>query len=144
MTVATADKILEVKRVLDAPPSRVFNAWMNRDEWQAWIGPEGVSCEVSLHEPRVGGRYRVIMHLSDGRVLPVSGVFKVIEPAERLAFTWVWEGDARETLVTVMLRDLGGRTELTLRHEGLPTPEDRDGHGKGWNSALNKLAAYLK
>jgi hypothetical protein len=43
----------------------------------------------------------------------------------------------------VKLRELNGRTELTLRHEGLPTAADRDGHGKGWNSALNKLAAYV-
>jgi hypothetical protein len=28
--------------------------------------------------------------------------------------TWGMEGDARETLVTVSLRDLQGRTELSL------------------------------
>jgi hypothetical protein len=53
------------------------------------------------------------------------------------------EGDVRETLVTVKLRELNGQTELSLRQEGLPTAADRDGHVKGWNSALNKLVAYL-
>jgi hypothetical protein len=45
--------------------------------------------------------------------------------------------------VTVGLRELNGRTELTLRQEGLPTAADRESHRKGWNSALNKLKAYL-
>ena len=41
---------------------------------------------------------------------------------------------------------IGGRsplTELTLRQEGLGTVENRDAHGTGWNSALNKLAGHL-
>jgi len=143
MTTTTAAPVLEIKRILDATPARVFDAWLNHEQFQAWIGPEGVTCEVPLHEPRIGGRYRIIMHLFDGRVIPVAGVFKAIDPPTRLSFTWGWENEARQTLVTVTLRDLGGRTELTLRHDGLPTAEDRDGHGRGWNSALNKLVAQL-
>jgi uncharacterized protein YndB with AHSA1/START domain len=140
MTATTEDTVLEIKRVFDAPPARVFDAWLNREEWQAWIGPEGVSCEVPVLERRVGGRYRVIMHLSDGQVIPVTGIFKTIEPPKRFAFTWGREG---ETLVTVTLREMNGKTELTLRHEGLETVSNRDSFGKGWNSALNKLATYL-
>jgi uncharacterized protein YndB with AHSA1/START domain len=135
--------VLEITRIFAAAPSDIFESWMTRDEWEAWIGPEGVRCEVPLFEPRVGGRYRLIMNLPDGSILPVTGIFKAIEANSRFAFTWGHEGYVRTTLVTVTLRDLGGRTELTLRHEGLPTPADREGHVKGWNSALNKLAAYL-
>jgi uncharacterized protein YndB with AHSA1/START domain len=142
MNATTESTVLEIKRIFDASPARVFDAWLIREEWQAWIGPEGVNCEVPLLERRVGGRYRVIMHLSDGRVIPVTGVFKTIEAPKRFVFTWGREGEARETLVTVTLRDLGGMTEMTLRHEGLPIP-DHDNHGKGWNSALNKLVTYL-
>jgi uncharacterized protein YndB with AHSA1/START domain len=83
------------------------------------------------------------MHLPDGETLPITGVFTSIEINKSFSFTWGMEGDPRDTLVTVELRDLDGRTELTLRHEGLPSAADRDGHGKGWNSALNKLADHL-
>ena len=81
---------------------------MNCEEWQAWIGPEGVNCEVPLLEPRVGGRYRIAMRLSDGREIPVAGVFKTIDPPKTLAFTWGWEGDAsRQNSVTLTLRAIG-------------------------------------
>jgi uncharacterized protein YndB with AHSA1/START domain len=142
--LAIDDTTLEITRIFDAPPTRVFDAWLKREQWQAWIGPEGMSCEVPVHEPRLGGRYRVIMRLSDGRVIPVSGVFKIIEAPKTLAFTWGWENDpSRQSLVTITLRPKDGGTELTLRQEGLGSAANRDDHGRGWNGALNKLAAHL-
>jgi uncharacterized protein YndB with AHSA1/START domain len=134
--------VVEITRVFDAPPERVYEAWLDRDEWASWIGPEGIHCDIPLFEPRVDGRYRLTMHLPDGRLLPVAGTFTRLEPNRRFSFTWSMEGDPRQTLVSVELRDLNGRTELTLRHEGLPTDE-RDGHGRGWNSAFNKLVSHL-
>jgi uncharacterized protein YndB with AHSA1/START domain len=143
MSIIADSTVLEITRVFDAAPARVFDAWMSREEWQSWIGPEGVNCDVPLLEAHVGGRYRVTMHLSDGRTIRVAGVFKTIEKPKRFVFTWGPEGGPHETLVTVTLRDMNGKTELTLRHEGLETVENRNSHGKGWNSALNKLVAYL-
>jgi uncharacterized protein YndB with AHSA1/START domain len=143
MTVAAEGAVLEIKRIFEATPAEIFDAWMDRERWQAWIGPEGVNCDVTLHEPRVGGRYRFVMNLSDGRTVPVAGMFKAIDPPARFVFTWGWEGEVQQTLVTVTLRDLNGKTELTLRHEGLETLTNNRDHEKGWNSALNKLAAHL-
>ena len=144
MNVATDDSTLEITRVFDAPPARVFKAWLNREEWQAWVGPEGVNCEVPLLEPRVGGRYRIVMGLSDGRVIPVAGVFKIVDAPRTLVFTWGWENDpTRQSLITLTFREKEGRTELTLRQEGLGSVSNRDDHGRGWSSALNKLVAYL-
>jgi uncharacterized protein YndB with AHSA1/START domain len=143
MTITVENPVLEITRMFDATPAEVFNAWLNRDEWASWIGPEGINCDVPQLEPRVGGRYRLTMHLPDGNILHVAGVFKAIEPNKSFAYTWGMEGDPRQTLVTVKLRELNGQTELSLRQEGLPTAADRDGHVKGWNSALDKLKAYL-
>jgi uncharacterized protein YndB with AHSA1/START domain len=143
VTDTTESSVLEITRIFDAPRSQVFEAWLDREGWQSWIGPEGVRCEVPLLERRVGGRYRLSMHLPDGRVLPVTGVFKLIRAHECFAFTWSMEGEPRETLVTVTLRELGDKTELTLRQEGLPGAADREGHAKGWKSSFNKLSAFL-
>jgi uncharacterized protein YndB with AHSA1/START domain len=138
------DTVLEITRVFDAPPARVFAAWLDLGQFQAWIGPEGVDCKVELLEPAVGGRYRLVMNTAE-RVIPVSGVFKAIEPDRCLVFTWGWEGDAvRQSLITLTFRNVGERkTELTLRQEGLGSVESRDGHVRGWDSALNKLERHL-
>ncbi len=144
MNAVADDATLEITRLFDAPPARVFDAWLHREQWQAWIGPEGMDCDVPVLDPRVGGQYRIIMRLSDGQVIPVGGVFKTIEPGRSLVFTWGWENDpTRQSLVTLTFRDKAGKTELTLRQEGLGSAENRDNHGRGWNSTLNKLVAYL-
>ncbi len=144
MTTTFDNPVMEVVRTLDAPPARVFAAWMNKSDFEAWIGPEGCKCDVTEFEPRVGGRYRIVMNMTDGRSLPVAGVFKTIDKPNKLAMTWGWELGKGETLVTVSLRAVGDKTELTLKHEGLPTTEDRKGHSQGWNSALNKLARHVR
>lgn len=43
MSATAEDTTLEISRMFDAPAARVFNAWLNREEWQAWIGPEGMN-----------------------------------------------------------------------------------------------------
>jgi uncharacterized protein YndB with AHSA1/START domain len=138
------DTTLVITRVFEAPPERVFDAWLTREEWQSWIGPEGVDCDVHLLEPHAGGRYRLTMHVSGQPPIAVAGVFKVIERPSTLSFTWGAEGDpTQQSLVRLTFIERQGKTELTLRQEGLDSAADRDQFGHGWNSALNKLARYL-
>jgi uncharacterized protein YndB with AHSA1/START domain len=141
--MTAAESVLEITRVFDAAPEEVFEAWLSLEEFQAWIGPEVVRCDVALWEPRVGAAYRLTMHLADGGTIEVAGMFKTIEASKSLAFTWGMAGEARETLVSLRFRDIGGKTELALRQEGLPTAASRDGHRIGWSSAFNKLATHL-
>jgi uncharacterized protein YndB with AHSA1/START domain len=144
MTI-TLNPVLEIRRVFEASPEAVFDAWASREQWQAWIGPEGCRCDVPLLELKPGGRYRIQMHLSDGREIPVEGVFKTVDRPRALAFTWGWAlTGIDDTLVRLSFRPVDGGTELTLIHEGLPGADERESHGKGWNSALNKLARYVK
>jgi uncharacterized protein YndB with AHSA1/START domain len=143
--IEVEDTTLTITRTFDAPPERVFDAWLTREQWQAWIGPEGVDCKVPLLEPHVGGRYRVEMRMPNGGLIPVVGVFEAIDRAKSLSFTWGWDGDpSRQSLVTLTFRKRGRKTELTLRQEGLGSAANRDDHGRGWNSALNKLARHLE
>jgi uncharacterized protein YndB with AHSA1/START domain len=150
MNTTTLNPVLEIRRVFDASPEALFDAWFTREQWQAWIGPENCQCEVPVLEPKVGGRYSIKMILSDGRVIPVDGVFKIVDrpsstKAGTLAFTWSWAlNKGADTLVRLSFRAVDGGTELTLTHEGLPTPADREDHSRGWNSTLNKLARYVK
>ncbi len=138
------DTTLELRREFDASPTAVFDAWMTREEWAAWIGPEGIRCDVPMLEARVGGRYEITMRLGNGQVIPVSGVFKTIDRPNRLVFSWGWNADpARQSLITLTFKARGAGTELLLRQEGLGSIANRDDHGKGWNGTLNKLQRYL-
>ncbi len=144
MNTAFDIPVMAVVRVFDAPPARVFDAWMNKDQWEAWVGPDGCTAQITRFEPKVGGNYRLVMTISDGRKIPVVGMFKTIDRPNGFAMTWCSELGEGDSLVTVSLRAVGGKTELTLRQEGLPTAALREDHARGWNSTLNKLDRYVR
>ena len=71
------------------------------------------------------------MNTSLQRMIPWCRRFRAIEPSRRLVFTWGWKELFRQSIITLTFRDLGKKTELTLRQEGLGTVESRDGHVRG-------------
>ncbi|MGZ5129364.1 MAG: SRPBCC family protein [Actinomycetota bacterium] len=129
-------------RVLDAPRAIVFRAFIEPEHLTHFWGPAGTSTplETIVIEARPGGRFETVMvNDADGTEYPTKGVFiEVVEP-ERLVFGDP-DGPERQTIT---FTDLGGKTELTIHQEGLPaayrTPESLE----GFNSYLDKLAAYI-
>jgi uncharacterized protein YndB with AHSA1/START domain len=149
---ATAGREVVVTRVLDAPPEIVWKAWAEPEHFMRWYGPRGFTSPAANIDFRVGGKRHVAMKSPGGAVFWTAGIHKEIVPFERIVFTEapatpdgdtsMRDGFYGETLVTIMLEDLGGRTRLTLRHSGL-TPEMGDGVTGGWTSAFEKMAASL-
>jgi uncharacterized protein YndB with AHSA1/START domain len=138
---------LVLTRQYAAPPEAVFRAWVDPQALKRWYAPaDDFQTPEAEVDPRVGGRYRIKMIGPDGRVHCVFGRYLEFHPPERLVFTWAWENDAAaigETLVTVELRDLGGRTELVLTHERFPAEDVRDRHEHGHSGCLDRLQRYL-
>jgi uncharacterized protein YndB with AHSA1/START domain len=79
-----------------------------------------------------------------GGVHVQEGAYTSIEPDSRLVFTWTClELGVADSVVTVELREVGGKTELTLSHE---LPDDADilrEHEGGWKGCLESLAQYI-
>jgi len=134
---------LELSHHFDAPPERVFDAWLDKS-WGEWVGPAGVNGEVVQLVPKVGGSYRVVMHLPSGNTLTVGGVYREIARPSRLVMTWKWEHEEQETLITLSFQPAAGGTNLTLRHENFAAVERRDSHKNGWTGTFDKLEAFLK
>lgn len=138
---------LVIRRTFAAPRARVYAAWTEPDQMRRWAGPEGFSVPEMEQDPRVGGTYRMTMQQPDGERIAVYGVFREIQPPERISYTWRWEEDTPEaeieTLVTVEFHDRGNETELVLTHDLFASEESRAGHEGGWNSALDKLGRFL-
>ena len=134
------DDALEIRRVLPAPPERVFAAWTDAAWLSRWMSPVG-HARVDA-DPRPGGRLHVVM-VGGGREIEHVGEFLEVEPPHRLSFTWSssYTGD-RPSRVTVELAATDGGTRLTLRHERLPAGA-ASSHRGGWGSMLERLAGHL-
>ncbi len=140
-------EVLRLSRRLKAPREAVFRAFTDPVELAKWFGPEGVSARQVEIDLRPGGRYSLEMFETDGSIHALSGVYREIQPPEKLTFTWIWgQGGMAgvETLVTIELAEADGETELTLTHEKLPSKEFYDHHNQGWTGTFNCLDQLIE
>lgn len=144
--VAVSEKpSLTIIRKLKAAPEKVWRALTQPAALKQWMAPDDAyRIPVAETDLRVGGRYHLIMRSPDGQEHDVSGIYRIIEPNRRLAYTWAWKSTPeRESLVTIDLRAAGNGTELTLRHEQFADAEARDHHEKGWTGCLARLEKIM-
>jgi uncharacterized protein YndB with AHSA1/START domain len=143
MTESTQTHELEITRIFDAPRELVFRCMIEPEHLTHFWGPVGVSTPLAsiTIEPHAGGRFETIMVNDEtGEEHPTRGVFvEVVEP-EKL----VWTEPSFGITSTSTFVDLGdGRTEVRIHQTDLPeqfaTPEARE----GFNSSLDRFAAYL-
>jgi uncharacterized protein YndB with AHSA1/START domain len=131
-------------RVIAAPRSKVYRAWLDPELLARWMGPDDFSVSVATVDERVGGAHHVEMLDADGGQHAFESVIEELVPDERIVLTFKFHPDAEETLLTLTFRDAeGGGTALRLEHERitLAGPLDTQSVDTGWSQTLAKLAA---
>jgi uncharacterized protein YndB with AHSA1/START domain len=158
----TGERTLVIERIFDAPRELVWKAWSDPAMAMRWWGPKGFTAPACEIDFRVGGKSLMAMQspdFNDGRPIWSTGIYREIVPFERIVVTdsfadengnvvpasdYGMPGDIpEEMLITVEFEDVGGKTKMTLRHEGLPAGEMQGGANTGWNESFDKLAAAL-
>jgi uncharacterized protein YndB with AHSA1/START domain len=135
---------ISVRRILNAPRRRVFEAWTRPDLMTRWLFPGRDWTAAVSADVKVGGRYELAMIDPEGGRHLQFGVYREIVTDSRLVFTWTCPDlGVTDSVVTVELADQGTRTEMILTHELLPDPETRRGHQDGWEGCLGNLERLL-
>jgi uncharacterized protein YndB with AHSA1/START domain len=136
---------VRIRRVVPARKERVFRAWTEAAQVKRWwsIGTDWKTSFVDL-DLRVGGKFSVGNEAADGSPLVITGEFLVVEPPDKLVYTWTFQlPKPEETLVTVEFRSLGDETEVLVTHEH--SSKDMGPSAiAGWNVALDGLASLLR
>ena len=119
---------LTFERTIPAPPSEVFDAWLNPqipgNPWNA--------ADKFMLDPKVDGLFYWRMKRATH-----YGRFTTVERPGRIQHTWVSPSTlGEESTVTVTFSKQGETTLMTLVHSDLPDTEGGRGHEKGWNFFL--------
>ena len=134
-------------RVIAAPRSIVYRAWLDPTVLARWMGPDDFAVTFATVDERVGGTHHVEMLDAGGGHHTFASVIPELVPDERIVLTFRFHPDAEDTLLQITLRDAdGGGTALRLEHERitLAPPLDDRSVDDGWTQALSKLQALLE
>jgi uncharacterized protein YndB with AHSA1/START domain len=137
-TGGATGEVLVVRRFLPVPRERVFAAWLNPASLAQWMRPGKMTdAEVEV-DPRVGGRFRIVMIERHERH-EHTGEYLAIEAPARLSFTWISKAtDLKSTVVTIDFLERDAGTELILTHRRLPASQI-ESHRRGWTDIVQKL-----
>jgi len=138
---------LTLSRHYPVAPEKVWRAWTDPQAVKRWWGPTpGEPVSLAELDVRVGGRFRIVFGGPDGKLHECAGTYKEVVPNRKLVFTWSWPNSTPErvSVVTIVFKDLNGKTELIFKHEQLFDEKVRDDHKRGWTGSLDKLEQFLK
>lgn len=138
---------LTIRRTFEAPRERVFRAFTEPEELEAWFAPSpgDVTTEVEAFTPEPDGERSIRFH-TDDEWFGSDGAFEEVVENQRIVYTdrWVNFPEAEvDSRVTVEFTDVEDGTEIVLAHERLPEGDFVGGAGMGWETSFDNLAVVL-
>jgi uncharacterized protein YndB with AHSA1/START domain len=134
-----------VRRTIAASREAIYAAWTEPDLMRQWFAT------VVEADVRVGGRYRIEVHETDGTANGFTGEYLELEAPARIRFTFTHHSQTPEDrisdeTVTVELRELDpGRTEVTITNSWIGPefePSYYDDLRGGWEEWLSRLEKF--
>jgi uncharacterized protein YndB with AHSA1/START domain len=129
-------------RVIAAPRSKVYRAWLDPAVLARWMGPNDFTVTLATVDERVGGVHQVEMLDADGGHHVFVSVIEELVPDERIVFAFRFAPEAEQTKLTLTFDDAdGGGTALRLRHERITMDGELNNQSvnDGWSQTLAKL-----
>lgn len=136
---------LELHRHIQAPPERVFKAFIDPDAMVKWNPPHGFVGKMHEHDAKVGGSYKMsFRNLGTDTEHIFGGTYVEITPYTRIRWTDAFDASAGEAMqgemmVTVDLAPTAIGTFVTIKQEGLPDAMPVEFATAGWQESLELL-----
>ena len=129
---------------LDASLPFVFAAFHEPEYLSEWFAPGDCSVTQIMSDFMEGGRYRIKMMDPSGIEMSLTGEYVTILANEQLSFSWAWEDDMEESVMTSVdihfEKTEEGNVRLVLIQQGFVNKQECDQHNYAWMSCLEKLA----
>lgn len=134
-------------RVLQAPPERVYRAFIDADAMAKWLPPYGFTGKVYKMDAQVGGEWRMsFTNFTTGRSHSFGGKYLELVPGERVRYTSAFDDPnlPGEMQTTVSLVPVFCGTEMTVVQEGIPAVIPAAACYLGWQESLTLLGKLIE
>lgn len=128
------------------PPVKVWQAWTDLSIAKLWFGsdPNGKVLDVKF-DVRVGGSFSVTFANSDGTEFTCHGIYREIEPNNRLVFTWGWANQPYVAeLISLQFIPDGHGTSMFFEQSNIDPKTTLHNYEEGWRSTFRKLEKALE
>ena len=142
-----ATNTVRLHRVLRAPPSKVYRAFLNADALAKWLPPNGFTCKVHHLEPKVGGTFRMsFTNFSTGNGHSFGGEYLELVPSRKISYTDKFDDPNMpgQMKTTVTLTQVSCGTEIAIVQEGIPEAIPTEMCYLGWQESLTLLAQLVE
>jgi uncharacterized protein YndB with AHSA1/START domain len=134
-------------RVLQAPPERVYRAFLDASALAKWLPPNGFTCQVHHLEAKVGGTYKMsFTNFSTGKSHSFGGEYLELTPNERIRYTDRFDDPnlPGEIQTRITLKQVSVGTDLNIVQEGVPAVIPAEACYLGWQESLKLLAQLVE
>ncbi|MCB1954538.1 MAG: SRPBCC family protein [Rhodocyclaceae bacterium] len=138
---------VRLHRVIRAPASRIYRAFLDPDALVKWLPPHGFTARVHQLDARVGGGFRMsFTNFSTGQSHSFGGTYLELVEGERLRYTDVFDDPSLpgEMTTTIELSTESCGTALTAVQEGIPDVIPEAGCYLGWQESLVLLTQLVE
>jgi uncharacterized protein YndB with AHSA1/START domain len=138
---------VQLHRVLNAPPERVFKAFLNPDAMAKWLPPHGFTGKVHSIDPRVGGTYKMsFTNLTTGQSQSFGGKYVEIVANQKIKYIDKFDDPnlPGEMQVTISFNKVSCGTELKIVQEGIPDMIPTEMCYLGWQQSLQLLTLLVE
>ncbi|MEX0693428.1 MAG: SRPBCC family protein [Rhodospirillales bacterium] len=142
------ERTMVLQRVIQAPRSSVWRAWMNPETLPQWWGPDGFSCRTKKIDLRTGGEWVFDMIAPDGTVYPNHHLYNEVRPEDRIGYSLLWgENGPKHADAWASFEDIDGATKVTLGMVFSTAAEFQEAKGFGaielGQQTLGKLDRFI-
>lgn len=138
---------VKLHRVLTAPASRIYKAFLDPEAMAKWLPPHGFTGKVHSMDARVGGSYRMsFTNFSTGSSHSFGGEYLELVENERIVHTDKFD-DANlpgEMRVVIALKPVMVGTELSIEQSGIPAAIPVEACYLGWQESLQLLGQLVQ
>ena len=138
---------IQLHRVLQAPPERVYRAFLDANAMVKWLPPNGFTGQVHHLDASVGGSYKMsFTNFTTEKSHSFGGEYLELIPNERIRHTDRFDDPnlPGEMQTTITLKQVSVGTELNIVQEGVPAVIPAEACYLGWQESLLLLAKLVE
>jgi uncharacterized protein YndB with AHSA1/START domain len=142
-----ATNTVKLHLVLQAPPERVYRAFLDPDAMSKWLPPNGFTGKVHHLDAKVGGTYKMsFTNFTTGDSHSFGGEYLELVANERIRHTDKFDDPnlPGEMQTTISLRQVSLGTEVDIVQEGIPEAIPAEACYVGWQESLALLALLVE